>query len=129
MTEAELRRAALQLARGRYQRALIDGSETWSGSSLTGKARSYGARYAESRRALLERLMDNDLAFLVKSAHGRLELHFGKPKHWYRETRCAAGPAWIIPSSDTLPALTQLAMALDDEEEQQAPQEAFASGA
>lgn len=118
MTESDYRQAALKLARGSYQRALIYGTESWSGSTLRGKAREYGARYAKSRRALIERLMDNDLAFLVKEANGKIELHFGEPKHWYRKTQCAAGLAWIIPSSDTLPPLTQLAMVMDEEEEQ-----------
>lgn len=42
--------------RGAYQRSLLDGGETWSGSSLVGKAAKYGGRYAESRVALLARI-------------------------------------------------------------------------
>jgi len=34
------------LAKGSYQRDLILGHETWSGSSLKGKASEYGSRYA-----------------------------------------------------------------------------------
>lgn len=124
MTESDYRQAALKLARGDYQRALIYGSETWSGSSLKGKAREYGAHYARSRRNLIERLMDNDIAFLVKGARGKLELYFGEPAPWYLQTKCAAGPAWVIPGKDALPPLLQLALAVDEEDETaEAPQE------
>ena len=44
--------------KGCYQAALIDGGEAWSGSTLTGKAREWGARYAASREALLDRMND-----------------------------------------------------------------------
>lgn len=47
---------ALELARGCYQRGLLEGYESLSGSTLRGAARSYGARYAESRAALLSRM-------------------------------------------------------------------------
>ena len=43
-------------ARGSYQSALLRGDETWSGSSLKGKARTYGAAYASSRYGLLRRV-------------------------------------------------------------------------
>ena len=42
--------------RGHYQRHLLEGSESWSGSSLKGKAQNYGARYADSRAAFLARI-------------------------------------------------------------------------
>ena len=45
-------------ARGCYQRDLLDGREAWSGASLKGTASSYGARYAESRSNLLDRIND-----------------------------------------------------------------------
>lgn len=51
-------------ARGQYQRWLLDGREKWSGASLRGRAREYGARYAESRSNLLSRIheaLDNTL--------------------------------------------------------------------
>ena len=51
-------RAARHLARGRYQRALLDGSETLSGSSLEGKAKSYAARYRSSRDNLEMRIRE-----------------------------------------------------------------------
>lgn len=43
-------------ARGSYQRNLVYGVEAWSGGSLRGAAASYGASYARSRRALIERI-------------------------------------------------------------------------
>ena len=43
---------ALALAKGRYRRALLLGDQAWSGSTLTGKARKYGGRYAQSRYRL-----------------------------------------------------------------------------
>jgi len=43
-------------ARGSYQRDLLHGRETWSGSSLQGAASSYGYHYAVSRRNLLDRI-------------------------------------------------------------------------
>jgi hypothetical protein len=47
---------ALACARGCYQRNILNGFEAISGSTLKGKARSYGFHYAESRRNLLARL-------------------------------------------------------------------------
>lgn len=43
-------------ARGCYQRNLIDGVETWSGSTLRGSAQSWGDRYARSRLNLARRI-------------------------------------------------------------------------
>ena len=43
-------------AQGAYQRDLLAGRESWSGSTLRGSAAKWGARYAESRRGLLERI-------------------------------------------------------------------------
>ncbi len=36
-----------------YRAGLLDRTETWSGSSLRGKARSYGASYNKSRQRLI----------------------------------------------------------------------------
>ena len=47
---------ALARCRGSYQRMLVSGHEALSGSTLRGTAREYGASYARSRAALLERL-------------------------------------------------------------------------
>lgn len=52
----EAHAAALALARGGYQRSLINGHENLSGSTLKGKAKRYGWRYAKSRAALLARM-------------------------------------------------------------------------
>lgn len=60
---AQLRAAVAQLrgslpVRHSYQRALLAGDESWSGSSLKGKAARYSSRYAASRASLAERLPD-----------------------------------------------------------------------
>lgn len=47
---------ALQCARGRYQRALLEGQEASSGSTLEGKAARWSGAYAASREALYKRL-------------------------------------------------------------------------
>lgn len=49
----EIREAVEACARGSYQQALLAGRESWSGSSLRGKASSYGASYGASRAKLL----------------------------------------------------------------------------
>lgn len=46
-------RAIWHAPRGTYQESLLEGRETWSGSSLRGKAREYAGKYAASRAALL----------------------------------------------------------------------------
>jgi len=55
-TDPKLQEAALALARGSYQRDLLLGSEAWSGSTLKGKAKQWGASYNSSRNELLKRL-------------------------------------------------------------------------
>lgn len=50
------RETAAALARGRYQRALLDGDARWSGADLRGRARDYSARYAASRDSLVARM-------------------------------------------------------------------------
>ena len=65
---------ALTLCRGSYQRALIMGTETWSGAGLRGRAGQYGARDARSRQALLLRLEaceELQLWRCVEKSHGR----------------------------------------------------------
>ena len=49
-------RVALSHCRGCYQTDLILGRHSLSGSTLTGRARHYGARYRVSRENLLGRL-------------------------------------------------------------------------
>lgn len=48
--------AALKLAKGSYQQGLLRGYENLSGSTLKGKAKGWGGRYAASRSNLLARL-------------------------------------------------------------------------
>lgn len=48
--------AAFALARGDYQRNILNGTEALSGSTLRGKASRYGAVYARSRRNLIARI-------------------------------------------------------------------------
>jgi hypothetical protein len=43
-------------AKGSYQEALVRGGESWSGSTLKGKASSYGSSYSASRDALQTRI-------------------------------------------------------------------------
>jgi len=43
-------------AKGSYQTGLLSGWESWSGSSLKGKAGSFGASYAKSRDTLQSRI-------------------------------------------------------------------------
>ena len=38
---------------GAYQRDVLTGRARWSGADLRGRARQYGGRYAEARRAAL----------------------------------------------------------------------------
>jgi len=52
---------SLSLCKGEYQKNLIRGIENLSGSSLSGKAKSYSGRYKRSRENLLKRLQDNGL--------------------------------------------------------------------
>lgn len=54
--DAEAFEAACKLARGCYQRAILEGNEALSGSTLAGKAKGYGDRYKRSSAALLARL-------------------------------------------------------------------------
>lgn len=62
-----------------YQQSLIEGNETWSGSSLRGGADGWGSSYAYSRRSLVEKinktLPDGWDAFL-----GRVL--YGTPRRW-----------------------------------------------
>lgn len=62
--DSDARIIAGQVARGSYQRALLEGAQAWSGATLRGSASSYSGRYADSRRALLARLADAGLHVL-----------------------------------------------------------------
>lgn len=86
---------ALALARGSYQRALILGNETWSGSSLKGRARSWASKYQRSRSALLQRLTDAGVAYLIIRENGKIELELGRPPGHCVKSRVNCGTAWI----------------------------------
>jgi len=68
-------------ARGSYQRDLLDGLESWSGSSLKGRAGQYGARYHASRTALLKRIN-------ARLPRGM----YCEPTHVYSESRAR----WVV---------------------------------
>lgn len=64
--------AAMACARGRYQRALLQGEHNLSGSTLKGKAARYGAQYARSRAGLIRRLHQAGIdAGERRGEHGR----------------------------------------------------------
>lgn len=107
---------ALALAHGCYQRNLIRGSETWSGSSLKGKAAKYGAHYARSRRALLERLVDNDIAFLTIGERGKITLVLGEPPGTWTQQRVAVGTAWVPPGPSMLDEFIEAVFSEEKEE-------------
>ena len=52
---------ALSLARGCYQRRLLDGRQDWSGADLRGTARTWSSSYGRSREALLARMWEKGL--------------------------------------------------------------------
>ena len=57
----------IELARGEYQRDILEGRARWSGSNLTGRAASYGGRYRASRHRLAERLTAAGFAVDVRT--------------------------------------------------------------
>jgi hypothetical protein len=52
----EIRAAILECPKGEYQSNLLNGTETWSGSSLKGKAKKWLTRYSASRNNLIKRI-------------------------------------------------------------------------
>lgn len=68
---------ALKLARGSYQKALINGHETLGGSTLRGKAKTYSGRYNQSARNLISRLKSNNIDF---------KINLGSRGGWYSAT-------------------------------------------
>lgn len=69
---------ALCLARGSYQTDLLHGCEALSGSTLRGKARRYGGKYARSRDSLLSRMTAAGIAWKEeRGAHGKRVLVIG----------------------------------------------------
>ncbi|MCK9600955.1 MAG: hypothetical protein M0R06_18075 [Sphaerochaeta sp.] len=73
----ETQRAALKLAKGRYQRDILLGNEAISGSTLRGTARNYGGRYRRSAESVIARCMAAGLAVDIRiMEHGRLTVCF-----------------------------------------------------
>ena len=70
--------AAMTLCRGCYQRALIDGNEALSGSTLKGAAGNFRGRYRTSRLNLLARLTNAGIKWDVEiQDHNRKVLVLG----------------------------------------------------
>lgn len=68
---------ALKLARGSYQRSLIEGYETLGGSTLRGKAKTYSGHYRQSARNLIGRLKANGIDY---------KINLGPRGGWYSAT-------------------------------------------
>ena len=79
---AEIRAAILDTGRGSYQDDLLANWETWSGSSIKGKARQYAARYAQTRQDLLGRIWDAISPHGYQS--GTALILLGDPRRWTR---------------------------------------------
>lgn len=78
VTDADAHERAIALARGSYQRDLLDGYESLSGSTLRGKASTYSDHYAASRRALLARIAAAGIPCTeVRGRHGKRVLVIG----------------------------------------------------
>jgi hypothetical protein len=64
--------AALELARGSYQRNILLGHESLSGSTLRGRARNYSGRYKYSAQAVISRCQKSGLAVQeCRGPHGK----------------------------------------------------------
>jgi len=63
------------LARGTYQRSLLEGDSRWSGADLKGTAKKYASHYAKSRRNLIARLEAHGFVVEMKRGkHNRLSV-------------------------------------------------------
>jgi hypothetical protein len=67
LTPAEAQRIPV---RGRYQADFLHGLAAVSGSDLTGRARSYGARYFASRFAVIEAAQAAGIELVEVIGHG-----------------------------------------------------------
>lgn len=56
IVDLEAYNQALRLTRGSYQRAILEGTEALSGSTLHGSAALFSSRYKRSSQRLLERM-------------------------------------------------------------------------
>lgn len=71
MNATEAQAAALKLARGTYQKAIVTGEARLSGADLKGEAGRWGARYAGSRAALFGRIAASGIPYReCKGDHG-----------------------------------------------------------
>jgi hypothetical protein len=68
---------ALACARSDYQEGLIMGREAWSGSTLKGKAKKYGGKYATTRQALEARMKAANVVFSFQTLGKRRVLCIG----------------------------------------------------
>lgn len=70
--------AALKLARGCYQRALLQGVENLSGSTLRGRAKEYAGRYKQSAETLLFRMTSAGIPWTeIRGDHNKRILVIG----------------------------------------------------
>lgn len=63
--------AAFSCCDGSYQSDLINGGESWSGSTLKGSAKKYGSSYRTSRTKLIAKLEAAGLHFVVTPLLGQ----------------------------------------------------------
>lgn len=59
LVDRTVRDEVMKLARGAYQRELLRGHHAWSGSTLTGEQKKWATKYADSRRTLMDRLLES----------------------------------------------------------------------
>lgn len=89
VTDEAVREKALSLARGKYQRAIVLGDESLSGSTLPNAARvKWGGRYSRSRVNLLNRLVASGIPYGRELKGRRIILVIGTDvdglSGWYR---------------------------------------------
>ena len=56
---------ALQLTKGSYQKAIIEGNHSVIGSTLVGKMKKYRRNYSHSIVNLLQRMIDKNISFSI----------------------------------------------------------------
>lgn len=77
--DAEALEQAKGLARGSYQRAILEGRARLSGGDLKGRAKDYAPRYARSRDSLLTRMTEAGVPWReMKGEHGKRVLVIGE---------------------------------------------------
>ena len=80
MTASDYYDAALACCKGRYQEDVVRGYEDVSGASLRGKAKKWGARYADSRSSLFSRMDSAGICYdIFPAKNGKHEIIWG---HW-----------------------------------------------